>query len=418
MRHFLLSDYEVETTAAEKATKRDDAEVPEHLWNYRIAYLLGTKALDPSQQKALNLLRTTMLLRWKKNVLNSWRKWWSTTRMTGRKSNLCELLWVRGVRACDHALQSTFWLWPKGSGVFFWQWPSEYLLDLAAGVPPFWIGKPDERITQQKNLGDQSLVEKIAEKLNDVQAKSYKGPGHCVVTMNFFAVPKGDTDICMVYDGTKSGVNKCLYAPWFPLPDGDVLVNTLDDGYWCIDNDYGKMFLSFGFIPTYNSTAGWILRPCMDVGLTANCGLKSGIGARWGKVLLLTARCNRLDGSSALYGDRTDGTNVFDWSHVHLNIPGTPSYCPGIPWLSKRRQDGTIAADAHDYINYLRVCAATEEDAWRVGSRIAKTASFYGVQDAARKRRQQTQQAGAWAGVVCGTSPDCPFVLVTQEKWD
>ncbi|KAL7570120.1 hypothetical protein ACA910_019965 [Epithemia clementina (nom. ined.)] len=92
-----------------------------------------------------------------------------------------------------------------------------------------------------------------------------------------------------------------------------------------------------------------------------------------------------------IYGDRTDGTNVFNWSHVHLNLPGTPSYCPGVPWLSKQRQDGTIAADAHAYVNDLRGCAATEEDAWRVGLRIAKTASFYGVQDAARKRRQQTQ---------------------------
>ncbi|KAL7571134.1 hypothetical protein ACA910_014739 [Epithemia clementina (nom. ined.)] len=46
MQNFSLSNYDVETTAAEKATKRDDAEAPEHLWNYRIAYLLGTKTLD------------------------------------------------------------------------------------------------------------------------------------------------------------------------------------------------------------------------------------------------------------------------------------------------------------------------------------------------------------------------------------
>ncbi|KAL7556539.1 hypothetical protein ACA910_017630 [Epithemia clementina (nom. ined.)] len=119
-----------------------------------------------------------------------------------------------------------------------------------------------------------------------------------------------------------------------------------------------------------------------------------------------------------IYGDKRDSTNVFNWLHVHINLPGTPNYRPGIPWLSKRRQDGTIAADVHDYVDDLRGCASTEEDAWRVGSHIAKTAFFYGVQDVARKRRQQTQRPGAWAGVVCGTMPTRPFVSVTQEKWN
>ncbi|KAL7558193.1 hypothetical protein ACA910_007074 [Epithemia clementina (nom. ined.)] len=111
-----------------------------------------------------------------------------------------------------------------------------------------------------------------------------------------------------------------------------------------------------------------------------------------------TRRLKRL-----IYGNKSDDTNVFNWSHVHLNLPGTRSYCSGIPWLSKQQQDGTIAADVHDYVDDLRGCAATEEAGWRVGSRIAKTASFYGVQGAARKRRQQTQRPWAWAGVVCGT---------------
>jgi hypothetical protein len=36
-------------------------------------------------------------------------------------------------------------------------------------------------------------------------------------TVHFFAVPKGDADICMVYDGTYSGLNDTLFAPnfWF-----------------------------------------------------------------------------------------------------------------------------------------------------------------------------------------------------------
>ncbi|KAL7573562.1 hypothetical protein ACA910_008700 [Epithemia clementina (nom. ined.)] len=60
----------------------------------------------------------------------------------------------------------------------------------------------------------------------------------------------------------------------------------------------------------------------------------------------------------------------------------------------------------------------TAEEAWQAGARIAKVASFFGVQDAARKRREQTKRPVAWAGVVCGTYPDRPYVSVTTSKWE
>ena len=75
-----------------------------------------------------------------------------------------------------------------------------------------------------------------------------------------------------------------------------------------------------------------------------------------------------------------------------------------------------LAADAHAYVDDLRGTGPTSHDAWQISSVIAKTASFYGVQDAARKRREQTQRPGVWAGVVCGTAPDRPFISVTWEK--
>ena len=118
-----------------------------------------------------------------------------------------------------------------------------------------------------------------------------------------------------------------------------------------------------------------------------------------------------------MLGNPQDSENVFRWDSVKINLPGTIDYKPGVPWIAKFRRDGKIAADAHDYVDDLRGTAPTAEDAWRVSSRIAKTASFHGVQDAARKRREQTQRPGAWAGVVCGTHPKRPYMSVTQEKW-
>ncbi|KAL7559945.1 hypothetical protein ACA910_008267 [Epithemia clementina (nom. ined.)] len=236
--------------------------------------------------------------------------------------------------------------------------------------------------------------------------------------MDFFAIPKGETDIRMVYDGTKSGLNDCLFAPWFPLLDADSLTNVLDTGYWCIDNDYGEMFLNFWLHPNLQCYSG------MDLTDVYGSGSAKLLIEVWNRcpmgqspspyaTVQQTQRLKRI-----MFGNRLDANNVFHWSHIRVNLPGTLGYQPGIPWVSKRHPTGQIEADVQDYINGLRGCAPSEEDAWRVGSQIAKIAAVHGIQDAARKRQQQTQRPGAWAGVVCGSMPLRPYVSVTQEKWD
>ncbi|KAL7567016.1 hypothetical protein ACA910_019941 [Epithemia clementina (nom. ined.)] len=125
-----------------------------------------------------------------------------------------------------------------------------------------------------------------------------------------------------------------------------------------------------------------------------------------------TRRLKRL-----ILGDPIDQNNVFSWDRVCLNLPGTWTYQPGVAWITKVRTSGQVAADAHDYVDDLRGTALSHKEALQVGSKIAKEASYYGFQDAARKRRPQTQQPGAWAGVVCGTQPNRPYISVTKEKW-
>jgi hypothetical protein len=63
--------------------------------------------------------------------------------------------------------------------------------------------------------------------------------------ISLFEVPKGLTDIRMVYDGTKSGLNEVLWAPWFPLPMIDSFLQSVEPGTWMADNDVGEMFLNF-----------------------------------------------------------------------------------------------------------------------------------------------------------------------------
>ena len=49
--------------------------------------------------------------------------------------------------------------------------------------------------------------------------------------MYYFHIPKRDDNIRIVYDGSKSGLNKSLFAPWFNLPSSETIVQWVLLGY-------------------------------------------------------------------------------------------------------------------------------------------------------------------------------------------
>ena len=66
----------------------------------------------------------------------------------------------------------------------------------------------------------------------------------------------------------------------------------------------------------------------------------------------------------------------------------------------------------------LRGTAPTREEAWLASSAMAQGASYFGLQDAARKRRPPSQTPGAWAGAVVETTGDAVFKTVSEERWN
>ena len=75
-------------------------------------------------------------------------------------------------------------------------------------------------------------------------------------------------------------------------------------------------------------------------------------------------------------GNPNDPTNVFQWAHLDLNLPGSPSYSPcSLPWISKWHLDGTIAVNVHSYVDDERTIAPTKELAWAASSKLAD--NFY-----------------------------------------
>ena len=88
------------------------------------------------------------------------------------------------------------------------------------------------------------------------------------------------------------------------------------------------------------------------------------------------------------HGNRTaEQSNVFRWEKVELNLPGSLLYSPVRPWVSKRRKDGTLAADSVSFVDDTCPTGPTEIDARQASQVMAKQLAHQVIQDAARKRR-------------------------------
>ena len=63
--------------------------------------------------------------------------------------------------------------------------------------------------------------------------------------IKYFAVPKGENDIRIVYDATAYKLNECVWVPSFWLPTLDMLPWALGHNSWMADRDITDMFLNF-----------------------------------------------------------------------------------------------------------------------------------------------------------------------------
>ena len=140
------------------------------------------------------------------------------------------------------------------------------------------------------------------------------------------------------------------------------------------------------------------LRNAMGLRPSPYCSIQGGLRAK--RVIL---------------GDPTDENNPFQWDKVTENLPCSEGYDATLPWIAKVRKDQKSAADLAQYVDDVRVVAPTEELAWQCSSKIAKTACYLGLQDAARKRRPQSQRPGAWAGATIATDKEGVTKAVTQD---
>lgn len=278
------------------------------------------------------------------------------------------------------AAHSTWWGWSLGSTPFFWQWPSSCRALVRDGHTPWFIKEPPRFLQPQRRELDPEVATNITKKLDNVAQKGYIRPGDVASLTKYFAVPKGEGDIRMVYDATISGLNDSLWTPTFVLPGAETVVDQMDELSWMGDLDMGEQFLNFPLRPDLQRYCGIDVRPYLGQGRTKT------LWWRWARCMMglkpspyFSVKGTYL-AEEMVYGDINDPANPFHWDHVQLNLPGSSGYQPHLPWVRRVTRAGDLAGGCERYVDDIRTIGRTAKHCWSLGHRIATTFAFLGLQ--------------------------------------
>jgi hypothetical protein len=416
---------EPKSTVTAKAVKSDDAKVPKYLWNSRVFELESLERMnrfnDKEKEVILDRMRRGLHVTWKRKVEQDFIEWFHSTehRYNGRED-----IWTAGIRACVYARRSDWWEWKGGSHIFFWRWPANYKKEALDGVPPYFMVDPPTSMSKQSPYTDEANRKLVKEKVVAVLKTGYimrASPEEIRSLMFMFDVPKGTDDVRMVYNGSKSGLNDSLWAPWFSLPTVETMTQALLPFYWCADNDYGEQFLNFNLHKELRPYCGVDLSQLLHKEVCEHTGIIIGAWSRNAMGLKPSPYASvkgALRAKRVILGDRSELGNPFHWEKVCTNMPGDENYVATLPWIQKKRRDGHLTTELVQYIDDLRTTAKDKALAWVASSRIAKICCWLGLQDAARKRREPSRSPGAWTGATVSTDCDNTYKSVTEDRWE
>jgi hypothetical protein len=331
------------------SVKADDAIIPIFLWNDTIY-----PNAPPHITHALDILHDWRLCLWRKHLVREFLQWFhhthDVTNLHHRSllSAAARIDLTAGRDCLQRCMGSSWWEWSAGSCPLFWRWPHHYRERIRDGIPLWFKGIIPKWRRPQPSITDPQLWSNMRTKLQGVRSKGYIIKGDVFSLTSFFAVPKGDSDIRMVYDGTKSGLNGMLWAPWFPLPTIDAHLRALLPGYFMSDIDIGEMFLNFMLHESVQKYCGVDLTQLFPEEVLPGQVLWERWGRRGMGFVFFPYQSVQgiLWAEEVIMGDRLDATDPFRFALVILNLPGTPTYNPSLPWVFKQQSlDGPLASD-------------------------------------------------------------------------
>jgi hypothetical protein len=243
----------------------------------------------------------------------------------------------RGMAVLGQIVRSTWWEWTNGSSLLFWQWSGAEQIQAACdGRCIYVLGSPSCVKRGKPVQFDPLFKSLVTAKVPTMVDHTYLEHESASSLLNYFAVPKGDSDIRVVYDGTLSGLNNALWCPNFFLPMARHAGELLNYSSWLADMDFGEFFHNFHMDARIQKHAG------VDVSslplLCRSCNLQSEvIKFRWAR-LFMGMRPSPYNAAWHYYwaeefarGDPLTPSNPMGYDSIVLNLPGSSSYDPNQP---------------------------------------------------------------------------------------
>ena len=127
----------------------------------------------------------------------------------------------------------------------------------------------------------------VGSKIHTMIQKSYLEVGHVQSHLHYFAVPKGDTDVRIVFDGTSSGLNETLWSPNFYLPSARNASELLTFDSWMSDSDFAEFFHNFFADERIRKHSGIVTSPLHPFGpQTGIDPVRKYEGLRWSRLFM------------------------------------------------------------------------------------------------------------------------------------
>ena len=147
-------------------------------------------------------------------------------------------------------MKRSWWEWKNGSSLVFWRWSGREQQLSARDRMAIFVAEALTKDTKGAKPPriPATDVKRVASKVDAMLQREYLEEGSVLSRVHYFAVPKGESDIRVVFDGTSSGLNETLWAPNFYLPTSRAASLLLTFTTWIADVDFGEMLHNF-FIP-------------------------------------------------------------------------------------------------------------------------------------------------------------------------
>ena len=149
------------------------------------------------------------------------------------------------------------------------------------------------------------------------------------------------------------------------------------------DQDLGEMFLLFHLHPNTVKFTGVDLGPlefgsedCVQHWMCWTRNLMGFKSSPYNSVRMY------LVSEEIIRGNRHNTTDAFQWMTLLLNLPGTKGYRPALAWISKQRNDGSLASNFVRFVDDLRITGQGSQRVQEAGHVISSRQSFLGIQDA------------------------------------